>query len=185
MCCRWSRVVNAPHLLRVVSVTLHTGDPALFFSSLSLGEWLVKHAAGHVRELELDLGSDATLCCYLQGDLTAALTAGLVACGIAGLERLQLDLCRLPFRLSNAFTAAISGLRHLCIRADGEQLIAEPGALRSLPLLKSLELTSYDPEGLLLTDQERLPLHLTRLFLGGHSNPYLPPQVGAGAFSMW
>lgn len=189
MCRRWRRLSQAPQLrLRLgIELTFNEPDQARLLPSLrSLCTWMA-YAAGHVRELVLQLGMYIPLLPAEQAEEESLLASIVAACGAGGLQCLQLG-CSTPVRISSWISMArdlrwlhlsgytgkeddpgseltaplrsLSRLEHLSL--SGLRFDVAEGALPALPPL----LTSLD----LITTGYSLPSQVCHQWrVGGHS----------------
>ncbi|KAL4457660.1 hypothetical protein ABPG75_012525 [Micractinium tetrahymenae] len=191
VCRRWRRVVLSPHLLRRITFeSIGKAAPAGLSKldwARSFCSWLVTHAAGHVQDLDLRIGT-AFNAQSAEAAFFPEVVAALAACGAAGrLQRLRLSLQHLfDLHLPAALAAALSSLRSLSIDVQ-EGILTLDAPLTAMSRLEDfrVDVTPALDAGMSLdvAPTASLPPSLTSLHLGGtgwgqEESNALPPQIG-------
>lgn len=146
----------------------------------SLAHFLLRRAAGSVRRLTLDLG----FAMFEEEEHEAMALLAVAATAGGGLEELDITIQDITgITLSSWLLPLGSSLR--CLRTGEFTSTTVRGSLEFLTALQDLELAMIS-DRVVLTDDARLPLCITRLALGnGADLEVMPPQVAAAtAFDM-
>lgn len=176
VCRRWHQLLHTPALLASVSVCLqHPSREQWLTGMRALCDWLVRHAAGRMRQLRLCLQPPAASDLQEHQELAALLAGTLAACGAAGgLQDLHLELPIIPCHLGAWVPASFQGLRRLHIVSDTVVVACSP-----LHSLTDLEVLHLDGPETHVEEHARLPPFITRLVLGSDDDlrDALPKQV--------
>ena len=174
VCQRWRQLVHSPPLLETVEVYFDYED-ILLQRLRSLCEWLLRHAAPHVRQLELTALSHVGP--EDQAEAAAMLSGMLVACN--RLTHLGLKVSEMDVPVG-AWLAALSGLRSLRIASLSPVRVT--AQLHTLTALTRLDLAG---SGTVIAPQARLPPSVSTLLLAlGPDSTAMEPQVGPAAICL-
>lgn len=168
------QLLRTPQLLHTVQVSISGSNDETAMPRLrSLAQFLLKHGAGRVLRLQLDLGSCG------EAEHSAAECQVLAACAAtacSGLQELEIE-CQPTVTLSSWLLPLASSLRSLSTGVGTSTTLAGP--LQFLTALQELEL-GLASESVRLEADACLPASITRLALGnGYDSNVerMPPQV--------
>lgn len=179
MCRRWRRLSQAPQLLRQLWMELdfHGDSQARLLPCLrSVGTWMAR-AATHVRSLSLELNIGGPLSAAERAEVEALLASTVAACGVGGLQRLQLaTISALRFSSWLGMAPSLRWLKLLAITVDDGDVSSD----LTVPLTSLTCLGHLAMHDLLFSGAEQgvqaLPASLTSLDLT-QMGYYLPSQV--------
>jgi hypothetical protein len=163
-------------LLRILKVALQ-GDPVRFMDRLrSFGGWLMRHAAGQMQQLQLELKVDQPLAESDGREAWSILGAALAASGSSSLKILKLEGRRNFDMVLGTWTSALSNLQGLRVHCK-RTIRVMPG----MEQLASLQQLLLGPCEQLVIGGACLPTSLTSLFLyvnrKADEDPPLFPQA--------